>query len=759
MNQHQVKNMFVFSKSLRVPVRAWLGVFCAALLMTSCSSSDNPYSGDSGPENLYVGLPECYLCHADGSIALFTGEKIVSKWLNGPHGNNESRNQFFQPVDLHPENTGFPFYGFGGLGTDPDCTTECHDQLGDGERLEDFWEETGVDYLGKVNRPLIGCESCHGEAGNHFGIGELEFPRPDPDRCGQCHSEDFDHIEFNPEGDNIIEDYQASPHADSINVFTYAEGSDTDVQARCSKCHTDEGARLYKDISGGHDELEELLPDSLPPVEDATVVQCRTCHNPHDPNELLFEDMVDGNDKVVQSAEYRTCSNCHQNNGSFGLADGYHGENSGFSWSGGPPFFPVGVPPFNPDEIIYDTHFDNPATGVIEGYNLGPLTEGNSGLASERLCRDCHNVHAADTTINNDWARSGHAGHIAEVKEAADASDPQNILDAAVTGSPFDFFNYATFAGGFCSRCHTATGAKNYLNDPENYSPFNNDFSHLSGEQKELMYCWGCHANNSGELRKPGPITAEYTDAPYTYPDLRDTNVCMACHVGRESGDGIINSDDNFSDKEFVDSHYLSAGGTLFNTTGYEFAGRDYSNSIFYVHDRVGMTNPTATGDNGPCIGCHMKTDESHLFLPTTKDESGEVTELTTFDETCSKCHSGPEALVDQVNELHEGFEAALEALRVQLADNGFVFLGFFPYFTNTDWTSANDPSGKNNMGAAFNYNLLLHEPGAYVHNLQYTRKVVYDSIDFLDDGTLNSSVETTLGSGTAFEFLSGTRP
>ena len=106
------------------------------------------------------------------------------------------------------------------------------------------------------------------------------------------------------------------------------------------------------------------------------------------------------------------------------------------------------------------------------------MTDGNSGLASDRVCRDCHNVHAAgstiatiaDETINNinkQWANSGHAGHIAKLKEAvADKTDPQNILDEAVTGSPFDFFNFASFAGGFCSRCHTATGARNYLDDP-----------------------------------------------------------------------------------------------------------------------------------------------------------------------------------------------------------------------------------------------------------------------------------------------------
>ena len=776
-----------------------MSIFCAALLMISCGSDDRPSTGSQSTD-LYVGMIECYLCHVDGGVQKFAGSRVVSKWLYGPHGNDESIDDDHQHIDLHPDNTGFPYYGQKGMGSDPDCTTECHDQLGNGELLEDFWAETGIDYLGRLNRPVIACESCHGVGGNHFGIGELEFPSPGPDRCGQCHNADFDHNKHHPEADNILEEYLASPHAVSINDHNYEGDSETDVRARCSKCHTDEGARFYKDVNGGHDELVEELKDE-PPVENATVVQCRTCHDPHDPHELLLGDLLDNDDNVVQSAEYRTCSNCHQNNGSFGLADAYHGEKNGHSWSGGAPDFAVGVPPFHPDEIIYDTHFDNPETpAAIEGYNLGPITgAGDFGLASERLCRDCHNVHAADNTINNAWASSAHAGHIMHVKEEADASDAQNILDAAVQdteegSSALAHYDWDAKNRRACQRCHTATGLKNYLaavetqndDDPDNdveYDPVNNDFSHLEGwernpdtddvtssGQNELIYCWGCHDNNSGELRDPGPITADYAAAPYTYPDLRGSNVCMACHTGREAGETIKNSDDDFSDKGFVNSHYLAAGGTLFTTTGYEFDGRDYANSIYYVHDRIGLINPVETGDNGPCIGCHMKTDESHLFLPVKKDATGEVIELTSFEQTCSDCHAGPEELLDLVNELEEGLVAALQALRDVLADNGYYFQPSYPYFFKVegstdradgvrDWTVGVSSNGKNNMGSAFNYNLIYHDPGAHVHNLQYTKRLIYDSIDFLDDGTFNSSVEDTLGPGTAYDFLAGTRP
>jgi hypothetical protein len=60
-------------------------------------------------------------------------------------------------------------------------------------------------------------------------------------------------------------------------------------------------------------------------------------------------------------------------------------------------------------------------------------------------------------------------------------------------------------------------------------------------------------------------------------------------------------------------------------------------------------------------------------------------------------------------------------------------------------------------MGTAFNYNLLYHEPGAYAHNPDYTKKLIYNSNDYLNGA---DSVETSLGGfDAACVFVIGTRP
>ena len=48
-------------------------------------------------------------------------------------------------------------------------------------------------------------------------------------------------------------------------------------------------------------------------------------------------------------------------------------------------------------------------------------------------------------------------------------------------------------------------------------------------------------------------------------------------------------------------------------------------------------------------------------------------------------------------------------------------------------------------MGAAFNYNVLEHDPGAFAHNRYYSKRLIYDAIDWLDGNTLNDSVSATL--------------
>ena len=228
----------------------------------------------------------------------------------GSPRNLEAMGPDHQPLELAFDANGFPSYGYEGLGGDP----RVHHRL--------------PRPSGRRPATDVGPDGQRAPAGDRLRVlpwggqrarqraadGGLPLARPDAARCGACHNASFDHNLYHPEADHIVEDYRGSLHSASINAHVYAEGSTTDVQALCSKCHTDEGAKRYRGVSGGLDALEAALPDTLPAVAGATPVQCRTCHDRHDPGKLLLE----GTNSA--SAEYRTCTACHQ------TADSFHGE-------------------------------------------------------------------------------------------------------------------------------------------------------------------------------------------------------------------------------------------------------------------------------------------------------------------------------------------------------------------------------------------------------------------------------------------------
>jgi hypothetical protein len=262
----------------------------------------------------------------------------------------------------------------------------------------------------------------------------------------------------------------------------------------------------------------------------------------------------------------------------------------------------------------------------------------------------------------------------------------------------------------------------------------------------------------------------------------------------------------DFSNFGFINSHYLTAGGQVFAVTGYTFGDRPYNNITEYLHDKIGTVATQKlppyvnTGSNGPCIGCHMSRPNkngNHLFLPVSRSTAtyGEITGITS--EVCFNCHGPSTTLIlDLVREQKAQFTESLEALKDQLDKRGIFFAHYSPYFfiapgfdplyseatatphclvnsnlpvknwrTNGSSTFAwglasgattsscvssvnvegTPGTGQNNMGAAFNLNLLEHDPGAYVHNRMYTKRLIYDSIDWADDNIMNYSVGATL--------------
>jgi hypothetical protein len=67
----------------------------------------------------------------------------------------------------------------------------------------------------------------------------------------------------------------------------------------------------------------------------------------------------------------------------------------------------------------------------------------------------------------------------------------------------------------------------------------------------------------------------------------------------------------------------------------------------------------------------------------------------------------------------------------------------------NSNYDAAFPGGGANTMGAFFNAGLLQNEPGAFAHNSLYSKRLIYDSIDWLSNGALDNDVESAISSAT----------
>lgn len=424
----------------------------------------------------------------------------------------------------------------------------------------------------------------------------------------------------------------------------------------------------------------------------------------------------------------------------------------------------------------------------------------------ESDCRWCHNPHNNNVTEQHrEWSESGHG----EVN-----AEPYVHYDFKVRGA--DNVSPRTSAPTDCVRCHTSTGYINYLksdfNDVRAWGAKRKADGSLVGagnvpisNQKQVIYCNVCHDNGNGSaygfrMRDVPQVTGYYNYkvaatipanpsliiSSFLFPDVATSNICLPCHAGRESGRTVqkvfeaITSAKQYNKLSFINSHYLTAGGTIFKATGYEFTkqyGRSYNSATDqYKHDQIGRNNISGTGIDGPCVTCHLRP-RRHTFLPVVRgdyvatsplvDKFGAIYKnplnqsiAAIESPVCnSVCHIQAPWTPANLENKKDGYRHALKVFQ-NIVESSANFTGRIPqyiasnnpYFFNmssngtkpqnyskTSTASANafkKWGNEGNMGAAFNLNLLFRDYGGFAHNDLYAKRLIFDSIDWLDNGT-----------------------
>jgi len=337
----------------------------------------------------------------------------------------------------------------------------------------------------------------------------------------------------------------------------------------------------------------------------------------------------------------------------------------------------------------------------------------------QNSCTSCHDSHQPKVgDEHKDWAESGHG-------------------DVAGLG----WANYDFKFGADCSACHTSTGFISYVSS--GYTVPTTTFAKAGDSTHEVLTCKACHTdyNFKNRIRNTSAVKAMYTYAgqAITFPGVGASNLCVACHSGRGNVETARTTR--------YQGHHAPAAGILFNDKshmGYEFAGKSYANATGFIHDNIGTSAAPGTGTNGPCVACHMDAatnTSSHKFAAVTKNSAGTITAVPT-SAVCAKCHAD----VDSLDTMRLGYNEAGQLLKAYLDNTVANYLSVKVEATKKDAVTGEYVFVSNVYGASQNYLMVGDEAGAYVHNSAYAKRLIFDSIDWMDNGALTGSITIPVG-------------
>lgn len=488
---------------------------------------------------------------------------------------------------------------------------------------------------------------------------------------------------------------------------------------------------------------------------------CQSCHNP---GITLPHPGYSTTDTTANPGLFYSCVTCH-----------YPGSQIVSSW---PPTGFEFHTAYNFTNACTECH--DPHTTIFNGTIPYPHFA-NSTTSAQYVnpnisCDNCH-VSAVDNSFNIysanfQWAQSGKGNPVSPAYMAF------QFQSLGTSGA-----NPGTSTANDCVRCHTTTGYINYVSSSfTNIAPFGPALG-----SREMIACSACHNptpfdatfdRRSVGIHTGGPATNLQVYAYYGYSsgasgkeiltnvlaNKGQSNLCIACHTGKVLGQNIqdiatvVGTTGAFwSNVSFICSHNMASAALLFEDAssvfpmGYEYRAGSSVPVANFAHPAVG------DAQLGPCISCHMDGSvQKHLFTPISTATNGTISAITSTTCFTSNCHVSGSFTASFLQTQKSGYQAALAVAAAQLAARGIYYNASTPpYFfadqafttPTTNWNlNINGTNfGSNVMGAAFNLELLQSDGGAYTHNDWYTKRLLYDTIDFLDDGLENDSILTSI--------------
>lgn len=292
--------------------------------------------------------------------------------------------------------------------------------------------------------------------------------------------------------------------------------------------------------------------------------------------------------------------------------------------------------------------------------------DGTPGVAGTAVCLECHNLEAK-AAVEEDYETSGHAAGNA----------------VGYAGNRVD-----------CASCHSNEGFLFFEKSG------NRDLAEgtiINGTRISCMTCHDFHETldfeNEGPdyaVRKNDPVTLLIDG---TELDLGDnSNLCANCHQPR--------SGPNLSDGANTEITYFRYGphhgpqATMLEGVG----GAEVEGSTSYP------TGQSTHRSEGSCTICHQ-AEGSHTFNPSVA--------------VCASCHDGAEDF--NINNFQTDIEGLLETLKGELETAGMI---------DADGYAVEGTYPTDQVGAFYNYKLVLEDRSLGIHNPGYAEALLRNSIE-----------------------------
>jgi hypothetical protein len=293
---------------------------------------------------------------------------------------------------------------------------------------------------------------------------------------------------------------------------------------------------------------------------------------------------------------------------------------------------------------------------------------------------------------------------------------------------------------GSCARCHSAEGLPVWIKNGVN----------IAEEPAQGLACTTCHTDLTDFSIFELNDVAFPSGARLSFGEADESNMCLACHQGRESTVSVNRAIGNLGDDEVSDRltfrniHYFAAGASIFGGEAqgaYQYADREYNGRYMHAEDAPNTCTSCHRPHSGTvrlseCEDCHedAETIEAVRMIRATED-----VELIDYDGD----GSSDEPIRDEIMTMEELLLPALYAYAAETVGMPIVYDSHsHPYwFNDTNTNGVADPEEVNRdnrymswtpalLRAAYNYQYAQKDPGDYAHNPDYILQVLYDSLE-----------------------------